>query len=507
MKKTIFGLLTSFTILSAAQAQSDADLLNFNMTQNISTARTTAFAGAGGSYGQDFGALSINPASIGFYRSSELIFSPNLKISNTKTDYINSNTKGNNTKFSVGNIGYVGAHVKKKYSTNDAGEKIASDKGQWAWAFGMNKTADFNRTYKMGGMNRNNSFINTVLSATNQGSGYTTAELASFFPYDASLAYDAYLIDPYYIGDTTYYTSALQDGGMNQNFQVREKGAINEMLGTIGGNFNNRLYIGATITVPFMHYSQKTSYSESNDSNYVSGITDYTFNQNLNISSTGFGAKLGAILRVNDYIRIGAAAHTPVVSTVSDIYGTTLTSNTAAGNSQSLSSESTNSLRYRITSPWHYLASATLMYPKKGFVTMDYEMIAYDQMEINFIDNVSGSFENNINTNITNKYKSASNIKIGAEYVLDKNLALRGGIAFLGTPFQDTAALNGYDQSRKVYSAGIGYRNDGYFLDLTYSTTRFSKNYNPYVLSYESVPNAWEKANLNNVVLSMGVRF
>ncbi|WP_457832119.1 hypothetical protein, partial [Staphylococcus aureus] len=83
-------------------------------------------------------------------------------------------------------------------------------------------------------------------------------------------------------------------------------------------------------------------------------------------------------------------------------------------------------------------------------------------------DNVNNStlrdYYSNLNSTVKDIYKGNINIKLGGELKF-KTFMVRAGGAYYGSPYADAAIK----ASRTVLSGGLGYRNRGMFIDLTYS--------------------------------------
>jgi hypothetical protein len=79
----LFCLIIPFT--SFAQIPEDAIRYSW-FTQN-GTARSLAIGGAMGALGGDITATFVNPAGIGFYRTSEAVLSPNFSMNKATTSY------------------------------------------------------------------------------------------------------------------------------------------------------------------------------------------------------------------------------------------------------------------------------------------------------------------------------------------------------------------------------------------------------------------------------------
>ena len=90
-----------------ASAQDESDALRYSNLAPQGTARSMGFGGALGAIGGDFTSLSINPAGIGVYRSSELTFTPSLKLNGTSSTYTGAAMDDNATRFNINNLGVV----------------------------------------------------------------------------------------------------------------------------------------------------------------------------------------------------------------------------------------------------------------------------------------------------------------------------------------------------------------------------------------------------------------
>src|SRR5579863_7415115 len=95
-----------FDILLRAQLPEDA--LRMSYTLPSGTAREQAIGGAMGSLGGDITANYVNPAGLGFYKTSEIVFSPGWTFNTANTDYLSTNTKGPYTNnFLLSTSGFV----------------------------------------------------------------------------------------------------------------------------------------------------------------------------------------------------------------------------------------------------------------------------------------------------------------------------------------------------------------------------------------------------------------
>ena len=80
---------------------------------------------------------------------------------------------------------------------------------------------------------------------------------------------------------------------------------------------------------------------------------------------------------------------------------------------------------------------------------------------------------------------------------------VRLGAAYYGNPYKN---INGEKGNRVQLSGGLGYRNKGVFVDLTYVQT-FSKDVHfPYRLQYSAYSGATVKGTGGNVLLTVGLK-
>src|SRR5690554_8221728 len=104
MKKitSIFSILFLFSTLLHAQGELDAH--RFSREDLYGTARAMSMGGAFGALGGDQTGVSINPAGIAVYRSSEVVGTLNLSREGSSV----GNNSSNDTRFNLDNLGFVG---------------------------------------------------------------------------------------------------------------------------------------------------------------------------------------------------------------------------------------------------------------------------------------------------------------------------------------------------------------------------------------------------------------
>ncbi len=507
MKKNNILLLATCLLSLSSLAQDEHDALRYAHIYTHGTARGMAIGGAVGSIGADFSSLSVNPAGIGLYRKSELNFSPSFTIQSNNGSYLGQNSKESNTRLNFAQAGLVTASAKKGNAYKKSAWKTT------AFGIGVNRLATFNQEYSYTGKNYKSSFIERYAEEFNRLGGLNNATLDRVsFP--AYAAWETYLVDKDYAGDTNLAKAYVpyQDG-LQQTKRVSDRGGMNELAISFGGNYMESLMIGATMGIVRSNFDRTVRTMEED----ISGKLDNEFKyvrltERYNTEGTGVNLKLGAIFRPNDAFRFGLALHTPTKMYFNDVSTMFMESHTdslklynnpAANPVSSYTQETTQVFNYSMNTPYKALASATYIIQKQGFITADLEYIDYASMRYDY----GQGFQNQsdaVNDAIKNTYKSAVNLRLGGE-VKVKDMALRAGYAFYGSPYQANSSVG----TRSILSAGTGYRTNSWFLDATLLYAMHKRHEAPYVLARTdaAVTNATIQQSITQVVLTWGWRF
>lgn len=491
MHKYFLAILLLVSLSSAAQ--NDVDALRYSQTSIAGTARYTAMAGAFSALGGDFSTLSSNPAGIGVYNKSEFSFSPSLYKEKSKSTYLGTTAIDDKFNFNFGNAGFI---FTRRLSNND-------ESPGWKninFGLGYNRLNNFHAASTYQGTNNNNSLLDSYLERVNANGGNYYTDVTNNFPFDAGLAYQTYLIDTI-SGDPYHYQSAIPFYGELQRRSVESKGSMGEFALSFGGNYSNRLYLGATVGIDNIRYEENSVYQESDDQNMNAPFQSFQLNNYLLTRGTGINLKLGMIYRANDFIRLGLAIHTPTYFWMHDDYSGYMTSQFEGGSSYTYASPA-GTFDYNLTIPMKAIAGIGFVIGKAGLISADYEFIDYTEAKLNspgykFISENSAT---------TTKYTATGNLRIGTEWRYDV-YSFRAGYAMFASPFAPGQGVTGADQSLNAFSAGIGLRESDYFIDLAYVYTTGKYFYLPYSLSTQQVSGATTEMNTNNITLTFGVKF
>jgi hypothetical protein len=504
MKKRIIILILFSAFVHNAIAQDENDALRFGMSQYFGTARGMAIGNATGSIGGDFSTLSVNPAGIGIYRKSEFSFTPNFSASKNESTYLNENTSDQKSKLNFAQVGLIITNAKKGNAAKRSAWKTGS------FGFGLNRIANFSNNYSYTGKNNLNSIVNKWADDINALGGYAGLATAN---YSAYAAYQTYLIDTNFAGDRTKVKSNVPISGLQQTKQVFETGGMNELVFSAGGNYLDKLMLGATLGITSINYNRTFNFEEKDISGNLSNdFSSLQYTEKLATSGTGVNLKLGAILKASDNFRFGLALHTPTAIYLNDVSSIIMTSNTESLKIRTISlsaspittykQDSIQAYNYTLFTPAKVIGSLTMLFNKKGFLTADIEYVDYSSMQYRY-DDADVLAENSMNKTIQNTYKSAVNVRVGAEAKL-QDVSLRAGFAYYGRPYQSNAV----NADRLQLSFGTGYRTNTWFLDGAFVHSMQKTAEKPYVLNnLNDVSNAIVKNNTSQLLVTLGWKF
>ena len=452
------GIIMSIFML----AQNETDALRYSYLMYGGTSRFVSMGGAFSSLGADFSTLSINPAGIGMYKSSEMMFAPQVNFANASSTYNEHASEDSKAAIALSNIGLV-----------FAGDiSTSSDKPEWKniqFGFGVNRAADFSNSCIMSGDNSDNSILDVYKY---NADGYEYTNLSSF---DTELAWNTWLLDT--AGGSNNYVKAFE-GGVYQQKSTITSGGINEMVLSFGGNYNDKFYLGATMGFPYLRYVEDSYYKEIDNADTIPMFNSLSINDEINTTGTGFNFKIGMIYRITDWARISWALHTPTFYRLHDTYSRVIKSDLETNTYESRSPQGVYD--YKMTTPMRLIGGISFIIMKTGVISADYEMVDYSQARIRSTDPMYDFID--VNESITTSYGVAHNFKIGTEWVF-RPFSIRGGFSYFASPF--TNNLN--DMSTTSIHAGFGIREKFYFIDFAYVYSMRSEDY--YFYSPEIIDN------------------
>jgi hypothetical protein len=511
IRKVLF-LIIGLGLCVFAFSQTPEDALKNAWFIPNGTARSISIGGAMGSLGGDISAVYNNPAGLGMYKTSEFVVTPSMLINNNKADFRGTNTSNiNKSGFQLGTMGVViGGRMNRAYNSS-------------AFAISLNQLGSYNNRIHYSGLNDASSYSEQYLEELTNNNANVNSALNDY-PFTSSLAFITYLIDSVADrnGNLLGYRSLVPVGNGNsihQEYDEVTKGGLYELSFGFASNQRDKLYLGASINIPLSFYTQDIDYVESDISgneNNDFGFSQLT--QHHTLSGAGLNARLGIIYDVQNSLRLGLTIHTPSIITFTDNLDVSMTTNTEdyAGTQSIKSSDFSNAAsetKYNEITPYKIVASASYILSEvenvkmqKGFIAADIEYVNYRgsrfSQEGDDNDESLADYYDALNDVIKSYYKGAVNFRLGGELKFSP-FAVRLGGAYYGSPYKD----KNLKANRILAAGGIGYRNKGFFVDLTFAET-FNKDVNfPYRLQDKANTFAQLKNKRTNVLLTFGVKF
>jgi long-subunit fatty acid transport protein len=423
----------------------------------LGTSRSAAMGGAFTSLGADLSSMNINPAGLGMYQSSDWGFTTALSIDGMNTSAAampiqNIAAGGNRTSFGLNNIGAA-------YNVFDGSGALTS----LTLGLSYNRAANFNSHTSIDTFNENSTIgemfarqLNFMI-ADDLPASALSPDSRPFENIDILLhewgavlglhTDVAGLADDGFYG---WYTDAIPS---NHCFGSTTRGGIYEYNFALGANLMNMFYLGATLGVTDITYSEDLLYEETYGAG--SALGQMWWDQSTHLAGTGYTAKLGVIARPVEALRIGVAFHLPTWYTLTKDYRGSMGTNQFSANTGVLH----DNISFN-TAP-KMLAGISGVIASKAIVALDWEVAWYNKIKLR-----EGSTDES-----QGLYKPANTFRAGLEYLLTDRLSLRAGGAYVMDFMRNPNPLTNNPTMKSGYSitGGLGFNigRNGY-LDVAY---------------------------------------
>lgn len=454
MKRFLIIAVTVLPFLNEVAAQNEFDALRYSNLDYYGDARFNAMGGSFGALGANMAAISINPGGIAVYKSSDFSFTPGFHYNYSESNYKGNLATDGKLNFHFSNIGLVGTW------------NAAGDWESFNFGIGYNRTANFNSSITVNG-ETDYSALNTYTNELNSNGGTFETDISSFYPFSANLAYQAYLVNPLQNDSTQYNHVFSNSSNIKQHTTYETRGGAGEVFFAMGGNYNDRLYLGASLGIPTVRYVYDKVYTETaSESDTLAEAKTYSIHDYVKTSGAGVNFKLGMIYKIVDWFRIGTSFHTPTVYSLQDDYETTIASEMNDGTTFEESSPY-GTFNYFVTTPYRFVTSGSVIVGNHGVVNVDYEIVDYStaRLKEDTYNAASSADFSPENLSIRNNFTLTQNLRIGTEWRFDP-FRLRAGYRYQGNPLS-TKFSNDYSAS--IYSFGAGIKEDEYYFDMAYS--------------------------------------
>lgn len=491
-------------------AQNFTDALRYSEFTAGGTARAIGAGSAMGALGTDFSVLSTNPAGLGWYRSSEFVLSPG--INNARTDSRLTNDEDafpfeeNRSKFNLNTFGavFAAANSTRDWRTTNFG-------------IGVNRLADFHQNFYFEGSSAG-SIVDRFREQANSVDGISDFE--SGLAIDVGALYENNPPDGLFYSD---FQLAPEEAVFRRQ-DVFTTGAINELVFSFAGNYQDRLLLGATVGVPIVRYSVEKEYREADPGNMAEGgnipfFNALSYNESISTSGSGINLKLGLIYRAAQNLRVGFAAHTPTMLRLTEVFTSSMGYNfTESGETFNFVADSPDGrFEYRLVTPWRLIGSAGLIINqgsvrpaaagsdlkvrtiKGGFLSAELEYLNFGNNEFRYEG--FGDLQREANQGINDALGAAWNLRLGGEYA-SGSFRLRGGYGFRQSPLIDDDTING------TLSLGAGINTKSFFLDFAYRRRAANDGtYVPYRTLEAPEQLVAQNATFTQLVLTVGFKW
>lgn len=397
----------------------------YDNISSLGTARYSAMAGSMGALGGDASVLNTNPAGLGVFITDDVSASLAINSNKSTASLAGKSTSQNTSKVNLGSANGVLSFQTKENS---------------AWKF------------------------------VNVGINYVTQNVSDKLQSPGNANITQAIIPQ---GQTSPSDYNIFEGHLYETIGHRSK--LN--LG-IGGNYDNKIYIGAAVNFSSVNIEQ---YDEVKVSSLNTRTSKYFTKQNTPYieEGDGFSLSLGVIGKLSNAVRLGAAIESPTWYSIDREY------NFYSRNSLGLSQNSYTENRTFRTPTKLTLSGAFI--PNKHFAfNVDYRV---DLGKPNF---GGGAADVQLNNFYESTYKAQHEVRIGGEYRI-KSFRVRGGYAFTTSPFKDhtetmfdnnanvvSGKLSNYIVGKtQVISGGIGYDFKMFYIDASYQH-RTHEHSNPF---------------------------
>ncbi|WP_298653291.1 outer membrane protein transport protein [uncultured Proteiniphilum sp.] len=518
MKKISYILFSLFILSGPLFSQSELDALRFSREDLHGTARAMSMGGAFGALGGDLTGVSVNPAGIAVYRSSEVMGTLNL----SREASVVGSSDAHKNRFNMDNIGFVGYFPLR----NDVMPLIN-------FGFSYNKLKSFDKeVFAMG--SPNNTLIDYMVRES-AGIKPSDLELGKNLPdpfldqpWLSVLGYNSYLIRS--SNDGASYTPVNTRGATPYNeIRTYEKGYIDNYDFTVGTTINNVLNVGMSLSIKDIFYDLASDYLEDFDDE-----GEYTLTNWLTVNGAGVGAKFGAIYRPVNAFRIGLAWHTPTWYALTETYEAQLDDDMGAFvtdpnyNPEDMTYSAVFTNNYDLKTPGKIVASVATVLGNNFIASLDYEVVDYSNMKLKVPSNSMDdpSWYDQDNEYITEDHKLTSTVKVGMEYRFTPQFSGRLGYAWMQNPYDadlvkfGDAVIAGSNSIFRIegdtnyFTGGVGYRfNRNFYLDLAivYKTQKddlypFPNYYVDDVLDIDATPFSLKNNSVRGL-LTLGYRF
>jgi len=466
--------LALLLISVGASAQNEEDVLRIRDVHPGGTGRSNGIANAFGALGADAAAATINPGSMGLYRTSEFSLTPAFEVNEAASTFYGNTATDTRSKFNFTNLGIV--------------INSPSDKGNWySSTFGL--VFDRQASHNWRSIANADDTPSSILQGfANEANGTRDDSLNSVFPFTSGLAWETFGIDPGIVldpnGDTlpNRYVSAIPFGSRTgQLHTIETKGSSTSTSIFYSANYKDRLYIGAAVGIVSHRFTRTTVHKETTLDEGLDFMGS-TYSEELTTTGNGADIKVGVVARVGERVRLGAAFHSPQWMQFNDGFVTDMRTNFRTPDINGRFTYSASSpeglFAYRVNTEWRGVLSAAYFAGSNGLVSVDYEYSDPRKSRFRSSDRLLSPYDFALeNSAIAGAFRRVHALRIGTEWRAG-SWYYRLGWGIVPNAFRVNEARHA--QAMKTYAGGIGFRKTHFSVDLGLNYVSSSRVYFQY---------------------------
>ncbi|MBA3665756.1 MAG: outer membrane protein transport protein [Bacteroidetes bacterium] len=461
MKRLLFVLLMLFASLTFL-CQNDVDAIRYSRPGVNGTSRFKAMGGAFGALGADISCMAYNPGGLAIFKKGEVSYGGGLKFINNEGTLNGKSSGITDASFVFNNFGFA---ISWPSQTDKESRHILG--------FSNIQVQNFYEKTRLSAYTTNSIAKDMLNKAQLQPNALT---LDSY----SNLGYQVYVLD-----DTSnkFFSNVDLKRNVLQTRDIVTSGKLNDLNFTYAYSYKDQFYLGASLGLPRVNYTSTTTHTEIDDKDSMRigitsppgqpytytttysdpplknspgrlGFNSLTYTEYFNTTGRGINLKLGAVARVNEFLRLGFYYHTSTIFTLEDKYYNSMSATFDKDTKKSLDYKDPADggyFKYKIITPGRFGINSGFILGKKAAIGIDYEIINYKNAQLSSatVADFAG-----VNAVIKHKYKYASNVRAGIEFNL-KPIMLRAGYNMQGSPFGN--AFTG-SFVRHTVSVGFGFR-------------------------------------------------
>ena len=504
MKRILYFL---FLLPLGMSAQNMYDVAPFFGNDLVGTARFIGMGGSMSALGADLSTMGTNPAGMAMYRSNDFSFTAALDVNSNKALYEGSKSSMVGANAYVGNTSFV---ISSEYEDSDL--KFLN------FGFGYRRKNNLSGAFDMYGASNSysqqyvfeNLYNSKPFDYLNIKSSMYDTFSYSWLPLFAA---DAGLYDETGENFITYPDTALVWHPDELAFYEETRGGVHAIDFNLSANLNDRVYLGATMSVSVVDYNRYSEYREIGSNNDI-----YILENNQYLSGTGFDIKLGAIFRPFKYspFKVGLALHTPTWYSLNQRSSASILGPSGIRYSTTDKElyDGVLSVSSTLKTPWRVNASMGYTFGTYLALNAEYEYVNYAKNR--FIGN--GQLVKAQNEEIGCNMQAQHTVRVGAEVNIS-GFAVRAGYNYITAPFVQGAYKELYNAAvtetstdymnrfgKNVATFGFGYRGSLCYWDFAYKLDIQKSEFYPFY-DYDFVnPGAAVREMNHSIVATVGLR-